>query len=315
MQSGKKALVLGATGGIGGETTTALLRHGWQVVAMARDPAKGALEGVHWVKGDAMAAADVLRAAQGVQVIVHAVNPPGYRDWNRLVLPMIDNSIAAARAVGARLVLPGTVYNYGPDAFPVVREDAPQHPLTEKGRLRAEMERRMEVASHDGVPGLILRMGDFFGPVPGNNWFGQGLVTPGKRLAAITSPGAKGIGHGWAYLPDAAETIARLLDRADDLEPFARFHFTGHWDADGTAMIEAIRHALGRKLPVRPLPWWLLRLAGLFQETPREIVKMRYLWQQPLRLDNRKLVGFLGEEPHTPLEEAVRATLQALHVD
>jgi hypothetical protein len=48
--------------------------------------------------------------------------PPGYRDWARLVLPMIDNTIAAARASGARIVLPGTVYNYGPNAFPVLRE-------------------------------------------------------------------------------------------------------------------------------------------------------------------------------------------------
>ena len=55
-------------------------------------------------------------------------------------------------------------------------------------------------------------------------------------------------------------------------------------------------------------------LAGLVQETPREIYKMRYLWRSPIRLDNRKLTAFLGEEPHTPLDQAVRATLEALRV-
>ena len=41
---------------------------------------------------------------------------------------------------------------------------------------------------------------------------------------------------------------------------------------------------------------------------------MRYLWEAPVRLENHKLVAFLGEEPHTPLREAVRATCAALKV-
>ena len=250
--SNRTALVLGATGGIGGETAAALLRHGWKVVAMTRgraggtSSATGRLAGVRWVAGDAMHAADVSRAAEGVQAIVHAVNPPGYRDWGRLVLPMIDNSIAAARATGARIVLPGTIYNYGFDAFPALGEASPQHPVTQKGRIRVELEQRLEAGSRSGAPALIVRFGDFFGPPPGSNWFGQALVTPDKRLAAITYPGRKGVGHAWAYLPDAGETIARLLDRSDELDPFARFHFAGTWDADGAGMVEAIARGIGR---------------------------------------------------------------------
>lgn len=317
----KKALVLGATGGIGGETAAALLRHGWSVVGMTRssgqplqDKAK-ALAGISWVEGDAMNAADVMRAAAGVQVIVHAVNPPGYRNWGKLVLPMIDNSIAAAKAVGARIVLPGTIYNYGPDAFARLREDSPQHPATAKGRIRVALERRLEAAAREGSSALIVRFGDFFGPMPGNNWFSQGLVTPGTRLRAITNPGRKGVGHAWAYLPDAAETIARLLDRSDELEPFSRFHFAGHWDPDGSAMTHAIAKALGRPdTPVRRFPWPLIRIAGLFNETLRELWKMRYLWRAPIQLHNDKLVAFLGSEPRTPLDDAIRTSLRALDV-
>ena len=43
--------------------------------------------------------------------------------------------------------------------------------------------------------------------------------------------------------------------------------------------------------------------------TPRELMEMRYLWQQPVRLNNARLVATLGAEPHTPLAPAVRATL------
>ena len=157
MSSNRTALVLGATGGIGGEAAAALLRHGWRVVAMARGPAKGRrptarAHAATWVVGDATNAADVRRAAEGVQAIIHAVNPPGYRRWGQLVLPMIENSIAAAKAIGARVVLPGTIYNYGYDAFPNLDEDSPQHPVTEKGRIRVELEQRLEAGSLAGAP-------------------------------------------------------------------------------------------------------------------------------------------------------------------
>lgn len=177
MTTERMALVLGATGGIGGETAAALLARGWKVRALNRKAGEGArhvgLEAVEWVRGDAMHAEDVLRAARGAQLIVHAVNPPGYRDWDKLVLPMLENSLQAARTADARLVLPGTIYNYGLDAFPVLSEDSPQHPHTRKGQLRVAMERRMEEEAARGARVLIVRAGDFFGPRSGNNWFSR----------------------------------------------------------------------------------------------------------------------------------------------
>ena len=38
---------------------------------------------------------------------------------------MLDNTIAAAKAGGARILLPDTIYNYGPDVFPLLREESP----------------------------------------------------------------------------------------------------------------------------------------------------------------------------------------------
>lgn len=313
------ALVLGATGGIGGETTAALLRRGWRVRALARDPAGAAARWPagaarpQWVAGDAMDADSVIAAARGATLIVHAVNPPGYRNWGALVLPMLDSTIRAAQASGARIVLPGTVYNYGPDAFPDIAEDAPQHPRTRKGAIRVEMEERLRAAADRGVRTLIVRAGDFFGPRAGNNWFSQGLVKPGQPLAAITDPARQGVGHQWAYLPDVAETIAQLVEREASLQAFERVHMEGHWDADGTRMQAAIRHACGdAELPVKRFPWWLLALGSPVVPVFRELREMRYLWQQPVRLRSGRLRALLGSEAHTPLDQAVAATLEGL---
>ena len=308
------ALVLGATGGIGGAVSRRLVTSGWSVRALVRAQSVGLVPAqITPIIGDAMDGPAVAAAAKGAQLIVHAVNPPGYRDWDKLVLPMLDNSIAAARAQGARVVLPGTVYNYGPDSFPLIDEAAPQHPQTRKGAIRAEMERKLQSAAEAGdIHALIVRAGDFFGPGAANNWFAQGLVKPGSRPSVIHNPGQHGTGHQWAYLPDVAETMVRLVERRA-AQNFETFHMDGHWDATGTQMAEAIQQALVEpQVRIARLPWWLLRLASLVSATPRELMEMRYLWQQPLRLNNARLVATLGAEPHTPLDRAVKTTLTAM---
>ena len=179
-----------------------------------------------------------------------------------------------------------------------------------------EMERRLLAASKSGARVLIVRAGDFFGPKAGNNWFSQGLVKPGKPVTVVSNPGRRGVGHQWSYLPDVARTMIELLARRDSLAPFASFHMAGHWDADGSQMAEAIRRVVagrtGRRPRVAAFPWWLLTLASPFVATFREMREMRYLWREPIRMDNARLIAALGREPHTPLDEALEATLVGL---
>lgn len=314
----RTALVIGATGGIGGQSARELLARGWRVRALHRNPQQAAekfasLGPVEWVKGDAMCAGEVIAAAAGVSVVVHAANPPGYRNWKGLALPMLESSIAAARAAGARLVLPGTIYNYGPDAFPVLSERSAQRPTTRKGAIRVAMEQRLQEAARTGVRVLIVRAGDFFGPHAGNTWFSQGLVKPGRPLRSVTYPGRPEVGHAWAYLPDLARTIGQLLEREAELQPFDVFHFAGHSFERGVTMAEATLRAAG--IPrgrIRRFPWFAVYLLSPFIETLREMLEMRYLWTTTVLLDNRKLVAFLGEEPHTPLDVALRTTLEGI---
>jgi nucleoside-diphosphate-sugar epimerase len=315
----RTALIIGATGGFGGETALALLAHGWRVRGINRNPKAAAkanpgLGAIEWVKGDAMKTADVAAAAQGVDLVVHAANPPGYRNWKGTALPMLESSIAAAKAAGVRLVFPGTVYNFGPDSFPLIGETSPQNPKTRKGAIRVAMENRLkEAAAKEGLRVLIVRAGDFIGARGGNNWFSQGLVKPGKPFRSVTYPGARKVGHAWAYLPDLGETVVRLIEREGDLGGFEMFHFGGHWFDKGVELADATRRAAGKpNAPIRRFPWFFIYALAPFVETFREMLEMRYLWKKPVKLDNAKLVAFLGEEPHTPTDRMLRETLTGL---
>jgi nucleoside-diphosphate-sugar epimerase len=308
----KLALIVGVTGGVGSEVAKALLAHGWSVRGLVREPGQAKrrfpeLAAIEWYAGDALNAADVLNAARDAAVIFHGANPPRYRNWRGLAIPMLANAIAAAQAVEARLILPGNLYNFGAGTPAHLREDTPQRPSTRKGRIRVEMEGML-----GPVRSLVIRAGDFFGPHAPGSWLSNGMVTPGRELTAITDLGTEGVGHSWAYLPDLAEAIARLADIEQQLAAHEVVHFRGHWLTDGGEMITAIRRAVGRQLPIKRFPWWLLGVSSPFVALSREVSEMRYLWQRPFALDNTKLVSLIGEEPHTPLDEAVKTTLQKM---
>lgn len=310
------ALVIGATGGVGGAVADRLLAGGWRVRALHRDPETARRisrrDGLEWVKGDAMVEADVVAAAEGAALVVHGANPPGYRNWAGLQMPMLSASIAAAKAADARLIFPGTVYNYGPDAFPDLTEASPQHPATRKGAIRVQMEQALRRTAQDGLRVLIVRCGDFFGPKPGNNWLSQGLLKPGKPIGAVTYPGPLSIPHCWAYLPDVAETMVRLAEDEANLSAFEVFHMRGQ-TLTGAALVAALERVAGRSLPVSRLPWFAIRAMAPFNETFREMLEMRYLWETPVLLDNSRLVARLGAEPHTPIDEALRVALAGLN--
>jgi nucleoside-diphosphate-sugar epimerase len=309
-----KALILGATGGIGGETARQLQQTGWQINALTRRAQNRSK--TNWIVGDALDPKAVSCAAQDCQLIMHAVNPPGYRDWDKLVLPMLENTLAAARQTSATVVLPGTLYNYGADVFPLIDEAAPQHPTTRKGQIRVKMEQRLRRFAEEGGRVIIVRAGDYFGPHAGNNWLAQGFIKPGRAITTIANPARVNIGHQWGYLPDVAATITALVAIRERLQPFENVHMAGHWDDDGRQMVTAICRVVKKyqlRTPKdRAFPWWLMRLLAPFQTTLKELLEMQYLWQQPVQLSNARLLAVLGSEPHTPLEHAVEQTLLSL---
>lgn len=80
-------------------------------------------------------------------------------------------------------MLPGTVYNYGPSAYPSPDEEAPQTPTSRKGAIRVEMERRLQAATAHGARALIVRAGDYLARARATagsrrGWSPQGARSP-----------------------------------------------------------------------------------------------------------------------------------------
>ena len=105
----KTVIVLGAKGRFGRAAVDAFLAAGWHVRAFGRSwPAAGSRENLERIEGDAFDAAAVANAATGWQVMVNALNPP-YPQWTRDLPRFTANVIAAAKASGATVMIPGNV--------------------------------------------------------------------------------------------------------------------------------------------------------------------------------------------------------------
>ncbi len=298
----KRVLILGANGRFGRAAMKAFSDAGWQTTALVR-PGKAAGQ-TRVIEADASDADALAKAAQGFDVIVNALNPP-YDKWTELVPPLTNTAIAAARASGATLLVPGNVYNYGKDMPELLRADTPQVARDGKGKLRVEMENTLRAASDIQV--IILRGGDYIEAEKTGNWFDSQIMNKVDK-GILTYPGPLDTVHAWAYLPDMASAAVALCEIRETLPRFADIPFGG-FALTGAELVAVAERAAGRSLKVKQTPWGLLAFLGKFMPVVREVVEMRYLWNRPHRLDNAPLEALVPEFKPTPLNQTIKDSL------
>lgn len=281
-------LILGARGHSGSAFSQAFAAAGWQVR--------------HYARGT-----DIDAAARGVDLIVNALNPPNYHDWARQIPAITDLAMRAARASGARVLIPGNVYVYGTEPAPW-GPDTPHHPVSRKGRIRAEMEAAWRTS---GLPVTILRAGDFLdGSKPG---LAMGLVVlKGLAKGRMTAPGDPDVPRAYAYLPDLARAAVALSERTD-LPVFADVPFPGHTFSLNDLADEIARQT-GRRPKMARFAWWFMRLASPVWELAREFAEMRYLYEHPHRLEGDTLARLLPGFRVTPFADVVAGHLDAANL-
>jgi nucleoside-diphosphate-sugar epimerase len=306
-----RILVLGAAGGLGRAAALAFRSAGWSVASLVRGTSGSAIApGTELIEVDARDGAAVIEAARRADVVLNALNVP-FTQWATAAMPLAETAIAAARENGATLVFPGNLYVYGAGLPAIVDETTPVRPTSRKGDIRAAIEARLHAAAEDGTRVIILRSGDFFGAGAGS-YFDRLLI---RDIASgrLTYPGPLDVVHEWAYLPDFAEALRRLVDARAALPPFAQFGFPGH-AVTGREMVGAISRACGRGFNVSGMPWTMLRLLGYVVPIFRELSEVAYLWSTPHAIDGTRLAAAIGDIPFTPLDRAVSAALLELGI-
>ena len=310
MEPGRmKVLVIGAAGAFGGTTARALLSRGHQVVALMRPGGRlPDVPGAEVRRADALDRTALSEAADGVDAIVFGFHLP-YDRWFPTAIEAARVSADVAAERGAAVLFPGNVYGLGPSFEAPLSEECPRHSPSRKGAIRNAMEDALREATLRGARALVVRAGDYLDPRSQNTWL-EIMVSRALRGGSIVDPGAEGVAHAWAYLPDVVAIGVELLEQRERLAAFEVVHVEGY-AVTSAELIDAIRLTL-RGVGVKRFPWWLVRAARPFSRMAREVHEMRYLWTEPLTLDGGKLRRLLPGFRTTPLERAVAAALEGI---
>lgn len=285
---GREVLVLGASGNFGARAAEAFRAAGWRVRPYKRGT-------------------DMAVAARGAALILNGLNPPNYHNWGRLIPEITTAVLAAARASGATVLVPGNVYVYGDQPGPW-GPATPHDPVSRKGIIRKAMEAQYREASEKGQRVIVLRGGDFVDPVSQMTIW-RIVMLKGIARGRLTAMGNPGVRRTYAWLPDMARAAVALAEHPD-LPAFADIPFAGH-SVSLNQIAGTLHRMTGRDYRIGKFPWWAMRLAAPFWELARELGEMRYLYNLDHAPDPAPLSALLPDFQHTLLQDMLAAHLPA----
>jgi nucleoside-diphosphate-sugar epimerase len=271
-----RVFVAGATGALGRRLVSLLVAGGHQVAAMTRTPEKAAglrASGAKPMVADALDRDAVLAALSEAQpeVVVHQLTAlaglTGFRPFdegfavtNRLRTEGTDHLVAAARAVGARRLVAQSFagWPFARVGGPVKTEDDPldpDPPAELRRTLNAIRHLEAAVLGADGLEGLVLRYGGFYGP--GTSLGAGGYMLEDLRRRRMPIVGAGTGVWSFVHIDDAATaTLAAVEGCAPGI-----YHIVDDDPAPASVWLPELAAAVGAR-PPRRLPAWVVRLAA-----------------------------------------------------
>jgi 2-alkyl-3-oxoalkanoate reductase len=271
-----RIFVAGASGAMGGQLIPKLVANGHEVVGMTRTPEKQDRIREMGARPAVADALDPEAVAQAVaeaepEVVIHELTAiePGklarsvdklFVTTNRLRTEGTDHLLAAARAVGARrfIVQSFAGWPFERTGGPVKTEEDPLQsspPKTVSQSLGAIQYVEETVPGADGIEGLALRYGGFYGPETslGINPDGEQVEMLRKRRFPIIGDG----GGIWSlvHIQDAASATAAAVERG---EPGV-YNVVDDEPAPVSVILPELAKAVGAK-PPRRIPRWIGRL-------------------------------------------------------
>ncbi len=314
-----RALVLGATGFIGGQIARAALAAGYAVRALRRRPAAvGALadiaDRIEWVTGDLDDPSALVAAADGCEVLFHAAAyyPSHSRDlWGQVTYAQAQMArvLTAARRVGVeRLVYTSSLTTIGRPSQPgrLADERDFYRPGTTPSayyETKYAMEQMALHAAADGLPVVILCPTAVFGP-------GDVKPTTGRLLLEVARGRVPVSFDAVINVVDGRDLAAMHLAAAVRGRIGQRYIIGGHNLRLQEGLTLAAQIA-GVAPPRFELPTCLVHAAvriadGLPGVTLPEHARTLHLWQPLSTLKARRELGLRPR----PFAETVRDTLE-----
>ncbi|RSK29324.1 SDR family NAD(P)-dependent oxidoreductase [Bacillus sp. HMF5848] len=302
-----KALVIGASGGMGYALVKELISRGVEVVAFAKSEQKLTSLYKHEAKikiatGDALIVQDLLKAAEGVDVIFNAISFP-YQEWKEKHPRCVDNIISVALNCNAKIAHVDNIYAYGKQAKRRVSESATKEPHTKKGKIRLTLEEKL---LNSPVPSLIVHFPDLYGPNANNTILHETLKSVANQKNS-RFVGKLDVRREFLYTLDGAKAMVELALRQHTYDQ--NWNIPASHPITGEELISLFRDEIGYKGKIQTVSKGMIQLLALFSSGMREFLEMMYLTESPVILNGDKYEANIGNIPKTPYKEGLKQTL------
>lgn len=307
----KELHVVFGAGQVGHPLAQKLLETGKRVRVVKRSQGD-VPEGVETMLGDASKESFCHEACVGASVVYHCMSPAyDTKLWAATLPRYMDNLIAAASKVGARLVVLDNLYMLGRTGGKAMNEDTPVNPCSKKGAIRARVAARLFEAQRGGeVRAVCGRAADFYGPRGSLTMFGEYFWKPVLARKAGMSLGNADTVHTYHYIPDVAQGLATLGCATDEqLGGQVLWMLPCQPAVTTREMVRRFEPAVGHTIPLNVMPRFMMNLLGLFVPMVREIKEMAYQWDEAFIVDDSRFRARFTMKPIRE-DEAARATVE-----
>ncbi len=262
--------------------------------------------------GDATDAAFCIKACIGAKVVYHCINPEySAKAWGMMLQPIMNNLIAAAGSIGARLVVLDNLYILGRTGGKSMNEETQTNPCSKKGEVRARVAESLLDAHRQGkVQAVCGRAADFYGPRGTLTLFGDYFWKPVLSGKAAMTPANLDVVHTYHYIPDVAQGLAALGSADDSIISAQPIWMLPCQPAVTTReMGKRFEPFLGRSVNMKAMPGWLLKSLGMFMPIMRELGEMTYQWDEPFIVDDSRFRENFNDRPAS-VDEAAKTTVE-----
>lgn len=309
-------LILGATGGVGYAVAKAQLDKENPVTVLVRDVKKaynllGNHSKLEIIEGDALDSVLLNRLAEGKTHIFHGLNA-SYEYWEEFMPLATRKVIEAAIKSGATVVFPGNIYNYGNITEPAT-EVTPFKPESELGKLRLKLELQLEQATRSGrIKALVVRLPEMWG-----------MNVTNAAFAPVFENAINGKSIPWLYTADVPQQMVwnmdagRAVSELMEWNPehsFETVHYAGSEVHSMYTFFSRVCKAVGSQSKTKVLGSRMIRCFAFNKPVLRKVQELEYKYRNTILLDDSRFHNLIPEFEETPLEEAIRDTVEWFRV-
>lgn len=300
--------ILGAGGGAGTEITRELSNYTKEIRVVSRNPKK-VNETDQLMKADLTDPTQLDEAVKGSEIVyVTIAFPYNIKAWRKLWPMFMKNLIETCSKYKTKIVFVDNVYMYDLKYLNNMTEETPMNPVSEKGKVRAEVAKMlMDAVEKNKVEAIIARAPDFYGPGVIGSMLYQTVYL---KLIKDKNPqwlGKLDVIHSFIYSKDIGKAVTLLGNTPDAYNQVWHLPTTDQ-KLTNRQWIELMMKVMNKQKKIQVMPDWMVSALGIFVPILKELNDVGYQFRQDYFFNSSKFnkrFGFTTISPEKGIQEMV----------